>query len=78
MQAFNFGLRQSAADSVDDGGSRYVPSSVYSGLADDLSAPSTAAAYTPMALQGPFQEDRPRHNPVCTRASLIASANHAS
>lgn len=65
MQSFNFGLRQSAADSVDEVGSRYVPSSVYSGAVGESRVPSAAVQFTPMALGGPFQEERPRHNPVC-------------
>lgn len=63
MQSFNFGLRQSA-DSMDDGQSRYAPSSVYSGRMNDSRVPSTAAPFTPMALQGPFQEAQPRQNGV--------------
>ena len=44
---------------MDDTASRYVPSSVYSAAGDSRVA-STAVQFTPMALQGPFQEDRSR------------------
>lgn len=72
MQGFNFGLRKSsAAESVDDGASRYVPSSVYSAAPDQSRAPSAAAQFTPMALQGPFQEDQPRYNPVSALPFLL-------
>ena len=64
MQAFNFGLRRSAADSVDEVGSRYVPSSIYSGAVEESRAPSTVAQFTPMGLGGPFQENRPRQDQV--------------
>lgn len=63
MQSFNFGLLQSAANSMDDGASRYVPSSVYSAGAFESRAPSTAMQFTPLALQGPFQDERARASP---------------
>ena len=65
MQGFNFGLRRpSVADSLDGTDSRYVPSSIYSGAPNESRAPSVAAQFTPMAFQGPYQEDQPRYNPV--------------
>jgi hypothetical protein len=65
MQSFNFGLRRSAVDDVDETRSRFVPSSVYSGAVGESRAPSTAVQFTPMAaLGGPFQDERPRLNPV--------------
>jgi hypothetical protein len=72
MQGFNFGLRRpSAADSIDETNSRYVPSSVYSGGAPGESrATSTVASYNPAALQGAFQEDQPRYNPVSNRLPM--------
>ncbi|RMZ78533.1 hypothetical protein DV737_g3845, partial [Chaetothyriales sp. CBS 132003] len=60
MQSFNFGIgRKSVADSVDDRRSRYAASSVYSGVVEDAPAPSTAALFSPVALQGPFEEEEP-------------------
>lgn len=65
MQGFNFGLRRpSAADRMDDNDGRYVHSSIYSGAHNESRVASTSAQSTPMALQGPFQEDQPRYNPV--------------
>ena len=74
MQSFNFGLRQSA-DSMNDGQSRYAPSSIYSGLVNDSRVPSTAAPFTPMALQGPFQESQPLQNGVCSYLGCRGLAN---
>lgn len=72
MQSFNFGLRRSADGSMDETRSRYVPSSVYSGAVGESRAPSTAVQFTPMALGGPFQDDRPRHNPVRVSAGRLS------
>ena len=69
MNNFNFGLgRKSGADSVDDERSRYAPSSIYSGPVGggESRVASTAMPFTPMALQGPFQEQQPRYLPVCS------------
>ena len=78
MQGFNFGLRQSALDNVEEVGSRNVPSSVYSGAVGESRVPSTAVPFTPMALGGPFQEERPRYNPVCGPESCLQNTDHDS
>ncbi|RMZ88498.1 hypothetical protein DV736_g4275, partial [Chaetothyriales sp. CBS 134916] len=64
MQGFNFGLgRKSVADSADDQRSRYAASSVYSGVVEETRAPSTAAIFSPVVLQGPFEEEeQPGHS----------------
>ncbi|KIW14229.1 hypothetical protein PV08_07011 [Exophiala spinifera] len=61
MQAYAFGLRQSAADSLDDGQSRYVPSSVYSGPGpiDDSPAIGNNGSFMSGALRGPFADEQP-------------------
>ena len=65
MQGFNFGLRRpSVVDSMDDTESRYISGSIYSGNPTESRAPSAAAHFTPMAIQGPFHENQPRYNPL--------------
>jgi len=66
MQPFDFGLRQSLAGSMDEDGSRYVPSSIYSGPGpvDDSPAPAPTRSFPPGALRAGFEEQQPRYNPV--------------
>lgn len=65
MQAFNFALRQSTAESVDDNRSRYVPSSIYSGPGPAEEAPPAQPAHAQHAVNGvngvrnTYQESRP-------------------
>ncbi|KAK6385495.1 hypothetical protein LTS17_001063 [Exophiala oligosperma] len=61
MQAYALGLRQSAAESLDDGQSRYVPSSVYSGPGpiDDSPAIGNTQSFMSGALRGPFTDEQP-------------------
>lgn len=61
MQAYARGLRQSAAESLDDGQSRYVPSSVYSGPGpiDDSPAIGNTHSFMSGALRGPFADEQP-------------------
>ncbi|KIW25881.1 uncharacterized protein PV07_09017 [Cladophialophora immunda] len=58
MQAIKYGLRESSVDSVNDGRSRYVPSSVYSGAGPVDDSPALAQGHSFMsgALRGPFEE----------------------
>ena len=55
---------------MDDTESRYMPSSIYSGNPNESRATSGAAQYNPMALQGSFQENQPRYNPVSTPGAV--------
>ncbi len=68
MQPFNFGIRQSSAESVDDNRSRYAPSSVYSGgvgPTDDSPALGQTNSFMSGALRGPYEEQQtPRFPPV--------------
>ncbi|KIV83140.1 hypothetical protein PV11_05193 [Exophiala sideris] len=61
MQSYNFALRESTADSVDDNRSRYVPSSVYSGPGpiDDSPAFVQPPNFMTGALRGPYHDDQP-------------------
>lgn len=78
MQSFNFGIRKSSAESVDDTRSRYVPSSVYSGAGpvDDSPAIGVGQTHSFMsgALRGPFEEhptpQQPRFPPVSSASAV--------
>ncbi|KAK5445297.1 hypothetical protein LTS15_010078 [Exophiala xenobiotica] len=61
MQSYNYGIRQSAAESMDDNRSRYVPSSVYSGPGpiDDSPAIGNTHSFMSGALRGPYTDDQP-------------------
>ncbi|KIX05142.1 uncharacterized protein Z518_06014 [Rhinocladiella mackenziei CBS 650.93] len=66
MQSFNFGLRQSSAETADSSRSRYIASSVYSGPGpvDDSPAIGHPPSFMSGALRGPFEEQQtPRSAP---------------
>lgn len=68
MNRFQFGGRQSSAESVDNNRSRYVASSVYNaggpGPAEDSPSIGQTQNFMSGALRGPFEEQTPRFPPV--------------
>ncbi|OAL24962.1 hypothetical protein AYO20_10565 [Fonsecaea nubica] len=56
--AIKYGMREPSVDSVNDGRSRYVPSSVYSGAGPVEDSPAMPQGHSFMsgALRGPFEE----------------------
>jgi hypothetical protein len=78
MQSYNYGIRQSAAESMDDNRSRYVPSSVYSGPGpiDDSPAIGNTHSFMSGALRGPYTDEQPtpRFAPVNKVCSVLESS----